>query len=107
MMATSRPHPRTIRDFSGFPRELYGVQSPTPAGPALAARIRDALAPLAGGLGEESGLDPGTLFALKEGQILIIGSGDLVHHLQACDWERPDAEVGTCSDIWTCRRQIL
>lgn len=53
--------PRTIHDFGGFPRELYEVQYPAPGNPALAARVRDLLAPVSVGLDETSwGLDHGT-----------------------------------------------
>ena len=53
--------PRTIHDFGGFPRELYEVRYPAPGSPALAARVRDLLAPVSVGLDETSwGLDHGT-----------------------------------------------
>ena len=56
----AQERPRTIHDFGGFPRELYGVQYPAPGDPALAGRVRDLLAPLPVGLDERWGLDHGT-----------------------------------------------
>jgi len=58
---TAMPQPRTIHDFGGFPRELYEVQYPAPGDPALAARLRELLAPLAVEMDLSSwGLDHGT-----------------------------------------------
>jgi 4,5-DOPA dioxygenase extradiol len=52
--------PETIHDFGGFPRELFEVQYPAPGDPALAAAIRDLLAPDAVELDADWGLDHGT-----------------------------------------------
>lgn len=57
---TAMAKPRTIHDFGGFPRELYGVQYPAPGDPELAERVRDRLAPLPVRLDQEWGLDHGT-----------------------------------------------
>lgn len=57
---TAQTAPRTIHDFGGFPRELYEVQYPAPGDPALAARVRELLAPAHVGLDERWGLDHGT-----------------------------------------------
>jgi 4,5-DOPA dioxygenase extradiol len=57
---TVNPHPRTIHDFGGFPRELYEVKYPAPGDPLLADRVRDLLAPLPVELSERWGLDHGT-----------------------------------------------
>lgn len=52
--------PRTIHDFGGFPRELYGVRYPAPGDPALARRVQRLLEPLNVALDESWGLDHGT-----------------------------------------------
>jgi 4,5-DOPA dioxygenase extradiol len=57
---TAMPAPPTIHDFGGFPAVLHAVQYPAPGDPALAARVRDALAPLPVRLDHEWGLDHGT-----------------------------------------------
>jgi 4,5-DOPA dioxygenase extradiol len=57
---TAMESPRTIHDFGGFPRELYEFQYPAPGDPALAARVRELLAPTPVGLDYRWGLDHGT-----------------------------------------------
>jgi len=57
---TAMESPRTIHDFGGFPRELYEFQYPAPGDPALAARVRELLAPMPVGLNYGWGLDHGT-----------------------------------------------
>jgi 4,5-DOPA dioxygenase extradiol len=57
---TAQSRPRTIHDFGGFPRELYGVEYPAPGSPELAGRVRDLLAPVSIGLDERWGFDHGT-----------------------------------------------
>ncbi|HEX7127368.1 MAG TPA: 4,5-DOPA dioxygenase extradiol [Thermodesulfobacteriota bacterium] len=58
---TAEERPRTIHDFGGFPRALYEVQYPAPGSPALAARVRDLLAPTPVALDRGGwGLDHGT-----------------------------------------------
>jgi 4,5-DOPA dioxygenase extradiol len=57
---TAAPQPRTIHDFGGFPRELFGVQYPAPGAPALAKRVSELLAPIPVDMDEEWGLDHGT-----------------------------------------------
>jgi len=52
--------PKTIHDFGGFPRELYGVQYPAPGDPDLARRVQKLLAPTSVVLDESWGLDHGT-----------------------------------------------
>ncbi len=125
-MATAMPHPRTIHDFGGFPRELYEIRYPAPGDPGLASRVRDMLAPLPVNLDQEWGLDHGAwsvlyhifpeanipvvqlsidrtqppsfhyeagklLAPLRDEGVLLLGSGNLVHNLQAYEWDRPDA----------------
>jgi 4,5-DOPA dioxygenase extradiol len=57
---TAMTKPRTIHDFGGFPQALYDVQYPAPGDPALAARVREMLAPLEVHLDQAWGLDHGT-----------------------------------------------
>jgi 4,5-DOPA dioxygenase extradiol len=57
--------PRTIHDFSGFPRELYRVQYPAPGDPALARRVQSLLTPLPVDLDDTWGLDHGTWSVLR------------------------------------------
>lgn len=57
---TAMGQPPTIHDFGGFPPALHAVQYPARGDPALAARVREVLAPLPVALDEEWGLDHGT-----------------------------------------------
>ena len=57
---TAMARPKTIHDFGGFPQALFEVQYPARGDPALAARVRDLLAPTAVQLDESWGLDHGT-----------------------------------------------
>jgi 4,5-DOPA dioxygenase extradiol len=45
MIGATKPVP-LVYDFSGFPPEYYAVQYPAPGAPAVAARVRELLAPL-------------------------------------------------------------
>jgi 4,5-DOPA dioxygenase extradiol len=57
---TAMAAPVTIHDFGGFPPALHAFQYAAPGDPALAARVRDLLAPLPVRLDREWGLDHGT-----------------------------------------------
>lgn len=57
---TVTPMPKTIHDFGGFPQALFDVRYPAPGDPALAARVRDLLAPIDVQADREWGLDHGT-----------------------------------------------
>ena len=59
LAVTAMPQPRTIHDFGGFPQALFDVQYPAPGSPALAARVREVLAPLPVSMDAEWGLDHG------------------------------------------------
>jgi 4,5-DOPA dioxygenase extradiol len=62
---TAMPAPRTIHDFGGFPRELFAVRYPAPGDPALAARVRELLAPSPVESDYSWGLDHGTWSVLR------------------------------------------
>ena len=57
---TAQARPTTIHDFGNFPRALHAFDYPAPGDPALAARVRDLLAPTDVALDEAWGLDHGT-----------------------------------------------
>jgi 4,5-DOPA dioxygenase extradiol len=57
---TAMDKPATIHDFFGFPQALFDVRYPAPGDPALAARVRDLLAPIDIGMDQQWGLDHGT-----------------------------------------------
>jgi len=116
---TAMARPKTIHDFGrSLPAPLFDVQYPAPGDPALAARVRDLLAPAADVHLDRSewGLDHGTwsvlckaypdadvpvvqlsmdatkppawhyeigrrLAALRDENVLIVGSGNIVHNL--------------------------
>jgi 4,5-DOPA dioxygenase extradiol len=58
---TSAPHPETIHDFYGFPKELYELRYAVPGEPRLAARLRSLLtgASIATDVDAKRGLDHG------------------------------------------------
>lgn len=57
---TAMEKPRTIHDFFGFPQALFDVRYLAPGEPALAARVRELLAPVDVALDQDWGLDHGT-----------------------------------------------
>ena len=57
---TAMAQPQTIHDFGGFPQALFDFQYPAAGSPALAARVRDLLAPVPVALDQEWGFDHGT-----------------------------------------------
>jgi 4,5-DOPA dioxygenase extradiol len=57
---TAMEKPRTIHDFFGFPQALFDVRYPAPGAPALAARVRELLAPVEVVMDQDWGLDHGT-----------------------------------------------
>ena len=63
---TAMDHPRTIHDFSGFPRALYEVQYPAPGHPQLAKEIMGLVEPEGKVLADETwGLDHGAWTVVK------------------------------------------
>jgi 4,5-DOPA dioxygenase extradiol len=57
---TAMAAPQTIHDFGGFPKALFDLQYPAPGSPALAARVRELLAPTEVQMDHAWGLDHGT-----------------------------------------------
>ena len=57
---TAMDFPRTIHDFSGFPRELFEVQYPAPGDPTLAKETAFMIHTADVGLSHDWGLDHGT-----------------------------------------------
>jgi len=63
---THMAKPKTIHDFSGFPRELFAVQYPAPGSPELADLVRQEIqSPKIGADDTEWGLDHGTWSVLR------------------------------------------
>lgn len=62
---TAMEMPRTIHDFSGFPKELYEVQYPAKGNIALAKETKELLSPVIVELDEKWGLDHGAWSMIK------------------------------------------
>ena len=59
LAVTAMPCPRTLHDFSGFPRRLAEFTYPAPGDPDLARRVAELLAPEPVRLDQDWGLDHG------------------------------------------------
>jgi 4,5-DOPA dioxygenase extradiol len=84
-MVTAMEYPRTIHDFGGWPEELYKIVYPAPGDPALAMKIRDALAPVPVGLDEKWGLDHGAWLVLSH----MFPEADVPVVELSIDWRQP------------------
>jgi 4,5-DOPA dioxygenase extradiol len=62
---TAMEMPRTIHDFSGFPKELYAVQYPAKGNPVLAKTTQHLLNSTVVELDQQWGLDHGTWSVIK------------------------------------------
>lgn len=62
---TAMPHPRTIHDFGGFPKELFDVQYPAPGSPEIAYNIKTEINSTTVGLDDKWGLDHGAWSVVK------------------------------------------
>ncbi len=64
-LLTANAEPRTIHDFSGFPKVLYEVEYTAPGKPDLARRVRKLLGEDNAALNSDWGLDHGTWSVLR------------------------------------------
>lgn len=62
---TAMEKPRTIHDFSGFPKELYNVNYPAKGDPALATYTQELGSPIPISLDDQWGLDHGAWSVIK------------------------------------------
>ncbi|MFZ1979652.1 MAG: 4,5-DOPA dioxygenase extradiol [Bacteroidota bacterium] len=62
---TAMEKPKTIHDFSGFPKELYEVQYPAPGSPQLAKELKNDIQMTKIALDEKWGLDHGCWSVVK------------------------------------------
>jgi 4,5-DOPA dioxygenase extradiol len=62
---TGMENPKTIYDFSGFPKELYQVQYPAPGSPQLANETKKIITKTVVGLNDDWGLDHGCWSVVK------------------------------------------
>jgi 4,5-DOPA dioxygenase extradiol len=88
------PAPRTVHDFSGFPKELFEFEYPARGDPALARRLRDLLVPLEVALDEAWGLDHGTWSVLAH----LFPDADVPVVQLSVDYSKPAAfhyDIGT------------
>lgn len=63
---TAMEHPKTIHDFSGFPRELHEVQYPVLGSPMIAAETKKIVTQTDVGLDHDWGLDHGTWSVVRQ-----------------------------------------
>ena len=62
---TVMQHPRTIHDFSGFPKELYDIRYPVPGSPEVARETADVVTEAEIVFDDQWGLDHGCWSVLK------------------------------------------
>lgn len=119
---TTMENPRTLHDFSGFPKALFEVDYPAPGDPGLARLIQETVSDTPVSLDFGWGMDHGAwsilcrmfpqadvpvlqlsldrtktprqhyqlgkaLRVLRRQGVLVMGSGNLVHHLGKLVWQ--------------------
>jgi len=62
---TAMPHPPTIHDFGGFPKELFAVEYPAPGSPELAYETKKTITKSTIELDQKWGLDHGSWSVIK------------------------------------------
>ena len=62
---TAMEQPKTIHDFTGFPKALYSVNYPAKGNPALAAYTQELASPIQISLDDQWGLDHGAWSVIK------------------------------------------
>jgi 4,5-DOPA dioxygenase extradiol len=77
--------PRTIRDFGGFPRELYEIEYPAPGAPALAREAAAMVRSVGVAQTEEWGFDHGTWTVLHH----LFPLADVPAFQLSIDYARP------------------
>ena len=122
---TAMAKPKTIHDFSGFPKELYDVIYSAPGSPELASETKRKITITGIELDETWGLDHGAWSVIKhmypladipvfemsldhtqaplyhyelakelsffrKNNVLVLGSGNIVHNLRMIAWDRAD-----------------
>ncbi len=87
---TAMQNPRTIYDFGGFPQELFQYEYPVVGSPEVAQRVADVPVvqlSINAQLPARDHVEIGrSLAPLLAEDIMVVGSGNIVHNLGIIDW---------------------